>query len=76
MAEDHEFNLNNERPNRPDFASRVTRGALGRGYVTDRDLAISRGDVKLVAEANRKCVGTGSGIRAWRAESVRKAGAQ
>jgi hypothetical protein len=51
-----------------DFASDITRSELKGRYATNRDLAISRSEVvRLVAEADRRIIGTGHGIRAWRA---------
>lgn len=53
---------------RAEFARGITRSEFKGRYATPLDLAIARGEIRIVVEADRQIRGAGRGIRAWRAE--------
>jgi hypothetical protein len=57
------------------FARGIARAIFKRDYTTDRDLAIARSAIRLIAERDKQIRGSGYGIRAWRAETPKHRGA-
>ena len=62
---------NSSKKLRTAFASEIARSEFKGRYVTPLDLAIARGEVRLVAEADRIIRGSGHQIRAWRVQVPR-----